>query len=216
MGARFGLLSFEPVIITVGAGPLAQINAAREKAGLGPAEPGAHFGVGFMESFLTVESLASVGAGPTADMIDSLDDVPGIRGFDTMVQNIDRRYGNTAVEPNAFGTGYTCHIFDFGYALGGPERTAGMLEETYGDLAPIERFCPTTGRTAAPGDFGRFLRALESHLGEWLDEIVADLPPGLGPGAGPDAEAVKSALATFERGALERAMLAAPALRGRR
>ena len=215
LAVRFGLPSFEPVTVTVGAGPLAQINAAREEAGLAPAEPGAHFGVRFMESFLTVESLDSIGATPTAGMIDNLGDVPDILGFDTMVQNIDRHCGNTAVEPNEFGTGYSYRVFDFGHAFGGPEWTAGMLEEMYRNLAPIERFCPIADRIAVPGDFEHFLQAFESHLGEWLDEIVAELPPGLGHDAGAAVEAVRSVLVALEKGVLAGAILGAPALQGR-
>ena len=215
LAVRFGLPSFEPVTVTVGAGPLAQINAAREEAGLAPAEPGAHFGVRFMESFLTVESLDSIGATPTAGMIDNLGDVPDILGFDTMVQNIDRHCGNTAVEPNEFGTGYSYRVFDFGHAFGGPEWTAGMLEEMYRNLAPIERFCPIADRIAVPGDFEHFLQAFESHLGEWLDEIVAELPPGLGHDAGAAVEAVRPVLVALEKGVLAGAILGAPALQGR-
>ena len=210
LAARFGLPSFEPVAVTVGAGPLAQINAAREEEGLAPAEPEAHFGVRFMESFLTVDSLDSIGAAPTTDMIDNLCDVPGILGFYMMVQNIDRRCGNTVVEPNEFETGHSYRVFDFGHAFGGPEWTTHMLAETYRNLAPIERFCPIIDRIAAPGDFGRFLRAFELRLGEWLDEILARLPPDLGP----DAEAAKFVLVALKRGPLERTILAAPALRG--
>lgn len=155
LAGRFGLPSLEPVLVTVDAGPMEQINAARAETGLDPAEPGAHFGVRFVEPFFTVKSLADVGISLTAEMIDNLDDVPDILGFDTMVQNNDRHSENVAVEPSAFGDGYSYRVFDFGHAFGGAEWTTDTLKETYGALAPIRKFCLVTDGIAAPGDFER-------------------------------------------------------------
>ena len=57
--------------------------------------------------------------------------------------------------------------------------------------------------------------AFESRLGGWLDEIVSELPPGLGLDARAGAEAVRSVLNALEKSALEGAILRAPALRWR-
>lgn len=205
----FGLPVLRPVLVMVDAGPAAQINRERAKDGLGPVETGAHFGVKFTEPFLTVESLASIGEDLTADKVDNLDVVPDILGFDTMVQNHDRHCDNTAVEPNAFGTGYSYRVFDFGHAFGGPAWTADTVKSMYEVLDPIQTFCLVTERIRAPGDFVRFLDTFESSLGEWLDDLVDSLPPELGLDAKADAEYLRSMLATLKRGALEEAMLEA-------
>ena len=213
LAERFGLPSLEPVLVTVDAGPIAQFNSTRVEAGLDLAEPGAHFGVKFIEPFFTVKSLADVGIRLTAEMMDNLDVVPDILGFDTMIQNNDRHDENVAVVPSTFGSGYLYRIFDFGHAFGDAEWTADTLKETYEALAPIEEFCLITDQIVLPGDFERFLRAFESHLEEWLDEFLAVLPPGLGPGARADAELLKSVLLALRRRSLEKAILGAPALR---
>lgn len=213
LAGRFGLPSLEPVLVTVDAGPMEQINAARAETGLDPAEPGAHFGVRFVEPFFTVKSLADVGISLTAEMIDNLDDVPDILGFDTMVQNNDRHSENVAVEPSAFGDGYSYRVFDFGHAFGGAEWTTDTLKEAYRALAPIRKFCLVTDGIAAPGDFERFLWAFESHLEEWLVEFLAVLPPELGPDARADAEMLKSVLLALKGSSLERAILGASVLR---
>lgn len=213
LAMRFGLPSIEPVIVTVNGLPLKQINEKRAEAGLALAEQGAHFGVEFIEPFYTVESLDEAGVSLTSETMDNLNDVPSILGFDTMVQNNDRHPGNTAVVSDATGKGYSYRVFDFGHAFGGPKWTTSTLEQTYRIMAPIVQFCLITDNIDAPGDFERFLREFESHIVEWLDDLLAILPPELGSDTVADAEAVKSALATLERSALERAILGAPVLR---
>ena len=213
LAGRFGLPSLKPVLVMVDEGPMEQINAERVKAGLAVAEPGAHFGVMFIEPFFTVGSLACAGISLTAKMIDNLDDVPPILGFDTMVQNNDRHSDNTAIEPNAVGGGYLYRVFDFGHAFGNPKWTVDTLKEAYKDLAPIEQFCLITEQINVPGDFERFLQAFESHLKEWLDEFLDILPPELGSDMRADAETLKSVLVALKRRALEKAILEAPALR---
>ena len=212
LAGLFDLPSLEPVLITVDGGPMAQINAMRARDGLAPVEAGAHFGVKFTEPFLTVASLASAGVDLTADKVYNLDAVPDILGFDTLVQNHDRHCDNTGVEPNAFGTGYSYRIFDFGHAFGGPAWTVDSVKRAYKVLAPVLTFCLITDRVEGSGDFGRFFRAFESHLERWLDGFVGSLPPGLGPDARADAEALKSTLVALKRGALEGAILKAGVL----
>lgn len=209
LAGLFGLPSLRPVLVTVGEGPVEQINKAREKDGLVPVEAGVHFGVEFVEPFLTVKSLDSVGIDLTADMIDNHDIVPDILGFDTLVQNHDRHCGNTGVEPNAFGTGYSYRIFDFGHAFGGSAWTVDDVKRTYEALAPLRRFCLITDKIKPPGDFEHFLEAFELLLEQWLGEFVRGMPPELGPDARADAEVLKSTLVALERSALEEAMLEA-------
>ena len=114
----------------------------------------------------------------------------------------------------AFGTGYSYRIFDFGHAFGGPAWTADSVKMTYKVLARILKFCLITGCVEAPGDLGRFFRALESHPERWLDGFVGSLTPGLGPDARADAEALKSARVALKRDALEEAALKAGVLQG--
>lgn len=213
LAGRFDLPSMKPVLIVADAGPVEQINAVRNKGGLAPAGAGAHFAVKLTEPFLTAASLASAGVDLTADKMYNLDAVPGIPGFDTLVQNHDRHCDNTGVEPGAFGNGYSCRIFDFGHAFGGPCWTADSVKRACKALAPILAFCLIADRVEAPGDLGRFLRAFEPQLGRWPDGFVAGLPPELGPDARADAEALESALVALSRGALEEATLKAEVLR---
>lgn len=209
----FNLPTLEPVLITMDAGPAAQISRERAKGRLGPVEQGIHFGVRFSEPFLTVESLADVGDRLTAERIDNLDAVPSILGFDTMVQNHDRHCGNTAVEPNVFGTGYSYRVFDFGHAFGGPGWTADSIKNTYEILDSLCTFCLVTEHIAAPDDFERFLLAFESHLEQWMEDLVDSLPPELGLDAQVDASHLKATLVALKRSALEEAILGARALK---
>ena len=208
----FNLPTLEPVLITMDAGPAAQISRERAKGRLGPVEQGIHFGVRFSEPFLTVESLADVGEHLTTEQMDNLDAVPSMLGFDTMVQNHDRPCDNTAVEPNVLGTGYSYRVFDFGHALGGPGWTADGIKNTYEILDSLRTSCLAAAHIAAPDDFERSLLAFESHLEQWMEELVDSLPPELGLDAQVDASHLKAALVSLKRCALEEAILGARAL----
>lgn len=174
LAGRFGLPSMKPVLIMVDAGSVEQINAVRKTGGLAPVEAGAHFAVKSTEPFLTVASLASAGVDLTADKICNLDAVPGILGFDTLVQNHDRHCDNTGVEPGSFGSGYSCRIFDFGRAFGGPCWTADSVKRACKALAPILTFCLIAGRVEARAILAAFsVRSNRSSVDGWTGLLPA-------------------------------------------
>ena len=198
----------EPALIAVGGGPMAQINAVRERGGLAPIEAGAHYGVKFTAPFLAAASPAGAGADLAADRAHNLDAVPGILGFCTLVQNHGRHCGNTGAGPSAFGTGCPCRIFGLGHAFGCPAWAADSVKRAYRAPAPVLTLCLVAGRVEGPGGSGRLFRALESRLERWLDGFAGALPPGLVPDARAAAEALKSALVALKKGVLEEAVKA--------
>ena len=215
LSRRFGLPSLEPVLMQLDRGQAEQISTERERAGLPPVGPGRHFGVRFSDSLLTVRSYSiKMGRGVTESDILNTEAVPGILGFDTLVQNHDRHCDNVGIEPDASGGWYSYRVFDYGLAFGGDGWSAESVAGLYRRMRPILEFCLVTSSVRGPGDFEGFGGAFESLVGSWMEEFFDVLPPEWGSDARAGAEVVRSAMADLERGALMSAVMASPCLHG--
>ena len=209
-----GLPSMDPVPVAIGPEPMGQINRVREERGHGPIRFGLHFGVKYIATSLAVKSPDGAGVELTADRATNLDAVPDILSFDTLLQNDDRRCGNTAVEPDASGAGYSHCAFDFGHSFGGPTWNASAIKATCFDSSPIQTFCLIATGMKTPADLERFLQAFDSSLTRWIGEFSVELPPEIGHTMAADMRALREALASLKRNSLVAAIMKAPALLG--
>ena len=208
LARHFGLPSLEPFLVWLYAEHVEQINAQRRQADRPPVAAGPHFGVRFVSSFLTAESLSiKLGREVAARDITNLDSVPDILGFDTLVQNNDRHCNNVEIKPEGPGGQYSYRVFDFNLAFGGRRWSARQLGGMYRNLQPIIQFCLVTSAIMGKDDFARFVRTFESSLAQGVDSALGEIPPEWGPGARADAEDLKAAMAGLGRDALMAAIM---------
>ena len=180
-----------------------QVNAERIREGLHQVKQGPHFGIQFIDSFLTVESFPSkVGREIVASDLNNLDSVPQILGFDTLVQNNDRKCDNVGLEPDIMGRGYSYLVFDFGLAFGGTHWSTQSVRASYRNLQPIMQFCLFRDEIRSQGDFEEFFGAFEVSLEAWMDEFLVEIPAEWGTDAKDSTEEVRAAMAELKRDAL--------------
>lgn len=203
LSRRFRLPTLEPVLIQLSASQAGLVSAERARKGLSPIEPGRHFGIEFLDSFLTVESFPSkAGRGIAVGDINNLDSVPRILGFDTLVQNNDRKCDNVGLEPDMLGIGYSYLVFDFGLAFGGTRWSGQSVKTSYRNLQPIIQFCLFRDRIKTPDDFAEFIGTFEASLEECMDEFLGEIPAEWGPDAQDSTEELKDAMVDLKRDAL--------------
>lgn len=203
LSRRFRLPTLEPVLVQLSDAQTDQVNAERIREGLHQVERGPHFGIQFIDSFLTVESFPSkVGREIVASDLNNLDSVPQILGFDTLVQNNDRKCDNVGLEPDIMGAGYSYLVFDFGLAFGGTHWSTQSVRASYRNLQPIMQFCLFRDEIRSQGDFEEFLGAFEVSLEAWMDEFLVEIPAEWGTDAKDSTEEVRAAMAELKRDAL--------------
>lgn len=208
LAKHFGLPSLEPFLVWLYAEHVEQINVQRSLINRPPVAAGPHFGVRYVSSFLTAESLSiKLGRKIAARDISNLDSVPDILGFDTLVQNNDRHCNNVGVKPEGLGSQYSYRVFDFNLAFGGRKWSARQLSGMYSNLQPIMQFCLVVSAIKSKDDFARFIRTFETSLAQGVDSALDEIPPEWGPSARADAEDLKAAMVGLGSGALTDAIM---------
>lgn len=208
LAKHFKLPSLKPFLVLLYAEHAEQINAQRRADGRPPIVAGPHFGVKFTDSFLTAESFSEkMGRKIAAEDISNLGSVPGILGFDTLVQNNDRHCNNVGLEPDVLGNQYSYCVFDFDLALGGHRRPPQWADRLYRDLRPIMQFCLATSSIKGKDDFAGFINAFETSLEQGIDSALDELPDEWGPDARQDVEDLKAAMSGLDSGTLLTAIM---------
>ena len=215
LSRRFGPPLLEMVLMQLDRWQAEHIGAERGRAGLPPVGPGRHFGARLSDSLLTVGSYSiKMGRGADESGTSNAEAVPGIPGFDALVQSHDRHCDNVGIEPDASGGRYSHRVFGYGLAFGGDGWSAESVAGLYHRMSPILEFCLVTSSVRGSSDFEGFAGAFEPPVGRWMDEFFGVLPREWGPDARAGAEAARLAMADLERGALVGAITAGPCLHG--
>lgn len=208
LAMHFGLPLLKPFLVSLNAEHAEQINRLRVSENLPPIGTGPHFGVKFVDSFLTAESLArKLGRDISAGDISNLDTVPDILGFDTLVQNNDRHCNNVGLELDAIGDQYSYRIFDFNLAFSGNKWSAQQAASRYRRLHPIMYFCLVTSAIGGRDDFVRFIGMLGESLEGGFNAALDELPPEWGPDVRADVESLKAAMTGLDTDSLLTAII---------
>ena len=168
---RFGLPSFEPVLVDIDIRQAAHINTGRTS----PVAAGTHFAVHLVAQSYSAGSLeAMTGRKVGRGDLSNADRIPDVLGFDTLVQNHDRHCGNVCFIFDAVANSYSFCIFDHGHAFGGPSWSPEDVENMYRNLAPISRFCLPLKGIDESRDFEGFMHMVETSLPCALDSLASE------------------------------------------
>ena len=165
IAGQLELPSFEPVLIDINGRQAAKINKVRAGPLTRPVDAGVHFAVRLVEHVYGAGSLeVTMGRKVSRDDLSNAGCIPGVLGFDTLVQNHDRHCGNVCFVFDADADLYSFRIMDHGHAFGGPSWSPNSIRALYQNLVPIDEFCLPTDGIDASRDFDDFLHLIESSI----------------------------------------------------
>lgn len=162
---RFGLPSFEPVLVYIDSRQAAKINKGRAGPGTTPTAARVRLAVRLAAQLYGAGSLeVTMGRKIARDGPSSAGCMPGVLGFDTLVQNCDRHCGGARFVFDADANSCSFRMLDHGRAFGGPSCPPGSTGALCQDLVSISELCLPTDGIDTPCDSDGFLCLAESPL----------------------------------------------------
>lgn len=207
----FEVPALEQVVVEIDDEQCEIINDDRGKKGLPTIRSGRHVGVKLIEPFYTVSDYKDSRHGAKMPASNA-DQIPGIPGFDTLVQNHDRHCGNVGVVRDKSRPGkYKYCVFDHSHAFGGNTWDARSIMDAYINMQPIREFClPTSG--IRPSHFDNFLAIFDTRAKNCMNGVFDQIPDAWKSRASADLGALESCLKNVSKDALRRVIMECPVL----